>query len=391
MSGRTRYRILFAGTAAVIIYGSLYPFQLVWVQYPGGPVTALLSTWHEGTGLGDILANVCLYVPFAFLAVLSLPGSRARRFSFACVLGLLLSGSMELLQLFDEGRWATMADVRSNFAGSVLGAALAVIAEQYWRRHIKWSSRRRIDKSAAIPLTCWVAYRLFPYIPVIDLHKYWLAIRPLLKPDFDWLAVCRHTASWLAVAALLAEFCPPAWRRFAPLACFLAITCVRILLLAVALSTSEVAGGAIAAGAWVLYLWSNPRAITWIAALFSTDVALEGLAPFHFSAERQPFTWIPFYGLLEAAPHVAVPSFLQKGFAYGALVWLVNRAGMGYWKAVVAGSALVAALTIAHLHLPGRSFEITDCLLLLAFAGTEAMLRRPTPQTTSDASASIAR
>lgn len=375
MKGQTRYCVLWAGTAAVIIYGSLYPFQFVPIDYPGGAVKALLATWAERTSLGDILANLCLYMPFGFLAVLSLSGSRWLRFVSAITIGTLLSATMELLQLFDEGRCGTMSDVRSNFAGSVLGAVLAILVDLSWRDRLKRQGPSRLDKSALVPLVCWAGYRLFPYVPVIDLHKYWQAVRPLLTPEFEWLALCRHAAAWLAVAAMLGDLCPPAWRRFAPLVCFSAITCARVAMLAVALSASELAGGAIGLAVWVLCASRSDRAFSWIAAAFAVNVVIQGLAPFHFVSERQPFTWIPFYGLIAAEPSVAVPSFLEKGFTYGALVWLLHRAGAGSAKAVMVGCGLVGAVTVAHLHLPGRSFEISDCLLLLSFATIEAVLR----------------
>src|ERR1051326_6774327 len=74
MRGNSSYRhaIVTAGLAVIIAYGSLYPFEFSVPAAGPGPVQALLRTWANTPGRGDFLANVLLYMPLGFFAVLTL-------------------------------------------------------------------------------------------------------------------------------------------------------------------------------------------------------------------------------------------------------------------------------------------------------------------------------
>src|SRR5690349_13599716 len=75
MRGNSSYppAIVTAGLAVIIAYGSLYPFEFSLPTTGSGPVQALLRTWANTPGRGDFLANVLLYMPLGFFAVLT-PG-----------------------------------------------------------------------------------------------------------------------------------------------------------------------------------------------------------------------------------------------------------------------------------------------------------------------------
>jgi len=108
MRGNSSYphAIVTTGLAVIIAYGSLYPFEFSLPTTGSGPVQALLRTWANTPGRGDFLANVLLYMPLGFFAVLT-PGQRCKfisRCSGAILLGILLSISMELAQYYDLGR-----------------------------------------------------------------------------------------------------------------------------------------------------------------------------------------------------------------------------------------------------------------------------------------------
>jgi VanZ family protein len=74
-------------------------------------------------GLVEASANVMLFVPVGFAASLALP---SRRWWQIAALGLLASACMELGQfLFLPHRFASLLDVATNTAGTVLGVLLA--------------------------------------------------------------------------------------------------------------------------------------------------------------------------------------------------------------------------------------------------------------------------
>src|SRR5947207_5255786 len=93
MRGNSCYppAIVTAGLAVIIAYGSLYPFEFSVPTAAPGPVQALLRTWANTPGRGDFLANVLLYMPLGFFAVLR-PWQRCRVISR--FLGALLPGTL---------------------------------------------------------------------------------------------------------------------------------------------------------------------------------------------------------------------------------------------------------------------------------------------------------
>jgi len=66
-----------------------------------------------------------------------------------------------------------------------------------------------------------------------------------------------------------------------------------------------------------------------IGVLFALHVCINALLPFQFLSQPRPFGWTPFLSLLMASRESAVRAFFEKAFMYGALVWLLVRAG---WK-----------------------------------------------------------
>jgi hypothetical protein len=103
-------------------------------------------------------------------------------------------------------------------------------------------------------------------------------------------------------------------------------------------------------------------------------ILLRELAPFDFVPDPQPFSWIPFAGIIEDNRGPAAVVALRKAFDYGAMVWLARGLGI-----VRCGLTLAAVLTVTELvqqYLPGRQPEITDAVLALMMTGMLAWSRR---------------
>src|SRR5262249_15475082 len=156
-----------------IVYGSLYPFQFYDNPNPDGPLRALLADWNVLSGRGDLLVNVVLYLPLGFFWVRSSKSPFRYSFLWAVVAGMSLSTAMELLQFYDAGRFSQLSDVYMNTVGTIFGAAAAVLSRQLELPSIPAIQRR---DPAILLLICYLGYRLFPYAPVINLHKYWDAL-----------------------------------------------------------------------------------------------------------------------------------------------------------------------------------------------------------------------
>lgn len=364
-----KFSLIAAAVFLVIIYGSLYPFHFRANADSKGPAQSLLATWHDPPGRGDFAANILLYFPLGlFLIQVARRAPLAVRMAVAIFAGIGLSICIELTQFYDEGRVSSMTDVYANTIGVAAGAAAGAVL-------FRIPFRFRLGTVASRPfvivlLASWLGYRWFPFVPVIDLHKYWTAIKPLvISPTLSPLDVYRHTVIWLAVALLIeALFGAARSRLIVPLA-VLAITFGRILIVETTLSPAEVMGAALSIalwGAWMSKLRARTRII---AVLLAAEIAIESLRPFQFTATGRSFGWIPFGAFMRGSIEVNIRSLLEKTFLYGSMVWLMLRSGIKFTPAVILSAVFVLLLRIGQLFLPGRSAEITDPIIVLIVAG----------------------
>jgi VanZ family protein len=362
--------------ATVIIYGSLYPFEFRVPPHDIGPVATFLASIWERPGRGDALANVLLYMPLGVFFLLGFRRGSAQNVGLvlATVIGALLSLSMELTQYYDEGRVTSFSDFYTNTVGALLGALAAKAVGARFRLPVIGEVFAR--PIPTLLLIAWLAYRMYPYVPTIDLHKYWNALKPIvLTPSLTGYDLFRQTAIWLAAYALV-EACVRR-RQSAFLAPLFAVAVLgaKVLVITIMLKLTDPLGAGIAYVIWLLLLRLPARLAAAIAGLVLCGyVVASRLEPFAFLPVPRDFGWIPFLSLMQGSVEVDTLAFLEKFFLYGAMVYLLGNA---------VGSRLVAALFVAtvlfaaswaEIYLPGRSAEITDGLLALIIAVMFALL-----------------
>ena len=366
------FALIAAAVILVIVYGSLYPFRFSANLVPRGPLRALLDTWRGPTGRADFAANVLLYLPLGLFSVQSMRRLPVIwRVPFSVSAGVMLSVCMELLQFYDQGRISALVDVYANTIGVALGSAAGVIL---FRGAFRWPMGTIGRPFVLILLACWLGYRLFPYVPVVDLHKYWTAVKALIySPVVSPLDVYRHTLTWLVVAVLVEALFGTARSRLLP-ALVVIVIFARVMIVDVVLSPAEVAGGAIAVLVWPTLLSRMQARAAIVAGGFAGVIVIEALQPFHFSAVARPFEWIPFKSFMRGSIGADVSAFLEKTFAYGALVWLMVRAGSRFRVAMGVSSVLILCLRLAQVFLPGRSAEITDPIMVLMAGGVMKLM-----------------
>jgi hypothetical protein len=110
---------------------------------------------------------------------------------------------------------------------------------------------------------------------------------------------------------------------------------------------------------------------------FSAIIVIRGLAPFQFAPVSAAFTWIPFGGMLAADWQFAVLVLLEKVFWYTSAVWLLASA-MRLRYAIATVAAVLAAIEIAQVRLPGRVAESTDPILAIVMGFVLFILFRET-------------
>ncbi len=135
-----------------ILYGSLYPWQYRAGPSNLNPLVVLLHSWPAIIGpplFGDIAVNVLIYIPvgmFAFFAV-DRRGHQRLRWFVPALLALALSGSIEMLQIYDRTRECSLLDLADNVLGAVLGTGLGFVF------------RRTLSDGVFLVLN-WVAFQI---------------------------------------------------------------------------------------------------------------------------------------------------------------------------------------------------------------------------------------
>jgi VanZ family protein len=373
--------------ASVIVYGSLYPFEFRLPRGGIGPVGTFLASIGQRPGRGDALANILLYMPFGFFLSLCFWRGplHSGTFVLAIAIGSLMSLSMELAQYYIPGRVTSLSDLVTNTLGMVLGSFAAIVVGAGYRMQFIGDVADRPAPSLLV--LAWLAYRLYPYVPTIDLHKYWNALKPIvLTPSLTGYDLCRQTAIWLTVYALVEAVVRR--RRSAVMAPLFAIValCAKVLIVGIVIRLADPVGAGLAFAVWLILLPLPARLRTGTAGLVvcAYVVALR-LEPYTFETAAREFGWMPFRSLMQGSLSVDTLAFLEKFFLYGSMIYLLGDA-LGRLPAAVITATLLFATSWAEAWLPGRSAEITDTLMALIVAVIFALL----PAECDAVSASIA-
>lgn len=378
MRAETKFLLLTAVTVIAIVYGSLYPFDFRIPPDGHGAVIALLRSRATGSsGRGDVIANALLYIPLGWFGILSMPRRIrvALRFSSIAIAGTTLSLTIELAQHYDVGRVTAIDDVYTNLLGTIIGGLGGIFLSGSWRFPL--TAAISANPIPAALIAAWAGYRLYPYVPTIDLHKYWNALKPaIFYRTLATEGLYRHTTIWLTIFALISELVGP--RRSVLLAPFFCggILVARVLIVDTVLSVSEIAGAGIALCLWpVMLLLSRRRRMAALFLLLGATVVIGRLQPFHFQSAARAFEWVPFRSLISGSIAVNVTSFCEKSFLYGSLLYLLTEAGARLSTAVLVVGGTLFLTSWMEVYLPGRSAEITDLLMVLLLAGAFTLLR----------------
>jgi VanZ family protein len=364
---------------AVIVYGSLYPFAFRHFDGLGPAAHALLASWAEAPSRGDFIANVALYMPLGYFAILAIGkgGVAPKRIALVILTGALLSACMELVQYYDDGRQTAATDLYANIVGTGLGALVGNLTGSNFR----WPLLREIasNRVPALLLSAWAGYRLFPYVPTIDLHKYWNTLKPgILHPSVSSYDLFRYTAIWLAIGALIEAIGGPRRLRLLFPLFVGSVLVAKVLIINTTLTTAEIAGAGLAFGAWGV-LSVNPRLrIVMIALLFCGYLIAERLEPFQFAATAGSFGWVPFLSFISASTEIGVLSFFEKFFLFGSSIWLLEKAGLRLRSSVVVVAVILFITSCAQVYLPKRSAEITDTVMAVIIGAVFALIEAKT-------------
>jgi VanZ family protein len=364
------FLIITAMIAAVIVYGSLYPFTFRHAAGNSGPLRRLLQSWLEWHGRVDFLSNVLLYMPFggfAGLAANRIPG-RPRRVGLVILVGAWLSVLMELAQYFVPGRGTTAIDVYSNVLGTGLGAvAAAYIFPRQFRAGI--TGGREVP---VLLLLVWLGYQLFRFLVPGNAPGAGSPLRAALSGSgLSAHALLQETALWSATAALLGVIIERrrSWLWFPLLAG--AVLAARQLAVG-SLGAAELLG---AGFAWAGQLFAAHRrsSALAVAALLVAGVIDQPFASFQSGAQVGHFTWIPFAGFLHGSLRY-IAAFLQRAFQLGSAIWLLGRAGLRPWLGATLVTVGLLFAELAASCLASRPGGLTDAMMAAMVGASIALM-----------------
>jgi len=353
--------------AALVVYGSLYPWHFYFAR--GGSVAPwlLLHSWPGELNrfvMRDIALNIILYLPIGLLAfvVLSRRGLNAGAFALACVLAFLLSIGMEILQVYVPGRDPSILDVASNLLGGCAGALLGLLYRPVLEKRLQRPSAGQ--GSAGFLLALWAISRWYPFFPALSRHHLAEIAAIFRNTPVAPIDVCHSLAVWFA--AVLAFRTVAGRSRPLELLAAVAALAGGLFVAGRGITASDAAGAVLAILLWAA-LPENRRPSVALALLVIAIAARE-LAPFHFAAAASPFWWVPFAATFQSERAAAVAVLAGKAFDYGMVLWLLRGRHSGpAWSASGFAAALLAC-EMAQRYVPGRIPEITDSVLVLLLA-----------------------
>src|SRR5258708_29260432 len=184
-SGRWGFAAL--AYAALIAYGSLYPFT-GWTA-EGVKLFAFLSPqWSGHLSRADVVTNVLAYMPLGLLLTCwwRVRGSTLGAIAVPTLIAAFLSFAMEFSQQFLPARIASFSDLIANTLGAVIGTSLAGFMRQEslpWamimRRRERWFRPGRLVDLGLIAIGLWTLSQLTPLVPSLDLGNLRHGVSPI--------------------------------------------------------------------------------------------------------------------------------------------------------------------------------------------------------------------
>lgn len=378
MTTSRRQAALFGTVTALILYGSLYPFEFRVPLDGSGAWNTLLSGWAARPGRADFLANILLYMPFGWFGMSALPrpAKTSLRLALVALCGAGLSVTVELVQYFDVDRITSATDVYGNSLGTIAGSLCFAGLSAVPISLFVGVNREPIPIALIV---FWAGYRFYPYVPTTDVHRYWVAVSPVLyQPRVNIVGLARHAAVWTTLLFLERLILRIKIKKHLDLITIAVVLILRIMLIDAPLSGAEIGGAVVAVvlSRSLRLLEPRQQAALLVAGLWSITL-IGRLQPFQFQHPAQNFGLLPFRSLLAGSINVAVPTFCEKTFLYGSLLFLLDMAGCRRFVAVVAVSGSLLATSWLETWLPGRSAEITDAVMALLIAAAMALAAAP--------------
>ena len=403
-----RLGVLTVGYGALLVYASLYPFA-GWQATEVHKLAFLSGAWQAAAPRIDSYVNVLAYLPLGLLIalVLSTRCQFALRVILATGAGLALSFSMEFLQQYLPGRFASYADLATNTCGALFGALGSSffdaerlpgrLAEQLRNQWVKPGPQFILALSV---LAAWTLSQWLPGLPSFSpatlregVAPAWHTVQDLSRFDvLQWARYALYLSGLALLVKTLANPGRPAVVAFFGFVAF--VFAYKTAVMGRQLSLEALAGAFTAALVAGLWLALRVKTIAKVAAFFIFGgLVCAHLLPGADSAQHLS-NWTPLRGPIDH-PALGLGSVFEILWPAAALGYLVRIAVPPERQRAVAwggGAALAVFLSAIDWH--GRAVPIATGVLMgttwtlfgILFSGpaptTEArrsLLKKPAP------------
>lgn len=358
--------VLFFLIVLLITYGSFYPFEFV--RPETNALQELFQTWESYTHQGDILANIVLFVPLGVTGFLMLRPKYKKELAIITILlfGLILGAALQIGQIYLPSRDANLSDAVLNFIGTIIGVMIATILNTH--QFAQTGLKSKFSSFPVLLVLSWLAYRLMPLVPSIDLQEIKNSIKPLfLTPLWEPVRIFHDLTAWLIafyIVSRIQQKYSSIWHF--SLGVFLCFS-LEIMIVSNTVSLSNVIGAILALVLWWLLFTRIKHPPVLLAVMLLLVLFSSGYSPFVFADSSQPFRFIPFYGFLGGSMLVNTSSLLEKFFLYGSLIWLLQISGLRLWVATLITVIATLMIELGQIFIVDHLAEITDPLLAVSF------------------------
>ena len=367
-----RWQWVCLALVALVVYGSLYPFELL--DHPHAWQTLLKVPAHVSRG--DILSNIALFAPVGATGALALRRWRVGGLLLVLAGGCALALALQVAQLWFVQRTAALYDATWNGVGLAAG----LMAAPLLRGRLTAPLYRWLPPHALIALlvvAAWLGSELLPWVPSLDWQHVKDNLRPLGTgtPGIDVLSVIdaglRTAVAGEALTVLAGG--TAGVLLLLPLCGLLLVG--KAVVIGQSVTTSVVVG--VATGVVLTLagrLLAAPTRRLLLVLLLMAAIAGLALLPLDLYAPRLAADWVPFAGLLRGDMLLNTQALAGRLVLYGGLLWLLRMEGARLVPATVALALWVAFLELLQVVLPGQRADITEPLWVLLCAWVLSVL-----------------
>jgi VanZ family protein len=349
---------LLAAISGLIVYGSLYPFDVAVPENTATAIRDFVSNREFWTSRGDVLGNIGLFVPFGLVGMYGTTRDRQRGRTFALTVGggLLLALSIQFCQIWIQSRSAVLSDVFWNGVGILAGAAAGVSLRS------PLVFRRVRAEPALVLLGLWMLAELAPLVPSIDLAGIRRSLGFALRPwSIDGVEVFVRAAQVVLAGRLLVDVVRSSRVPGALLAMVALVVAGKVLMVELVLTWTILAGlllGIALVG--LLAVHRRPDASSGgVLTLLVLSYGLQALHPF---VARSPasFLWVPFASVLDGWMLTNVRALAMDIYVLGGCLWLMRDRGWAALPSTMTLASFALVLEICQIWIDGRTPSSTE-------------------------------